>query len=383
MVGHLGVFHRQVGLLEAVALIVSGTVGAGVLAIPYAVAKVGLGLGLLYIVILGLVMMGLNLLVGQICAATKENFQLAGLAKKYVGPFGKWLVTGVVYTSMFGSLLVFIIGEGQTLTALFSGQPFVWSIIFFCVMTVPIILGIRTIKVIEFVLTISIFAIVMIIAAWSIPHVQLAHINYHNLAYIFLPYGVILYAFAGASAIPEAHSILVHNAREFKKAIVYSSLIVITLYCLFAFITVGVMGNSTTEIATIGLGKILGPAVLILGNVFATLTMGTSFLMSGLALRDSMSWDFKLSRAWSNILVLGLPFVLFLLGIRRFIVALDFIGGVLVSTELLLIIVVYWCAKQAGVLKKGKYRLHHSLLLVSFLVLAFSVGAVYSIFKLF
>ncbi len=383
MVEHQGVFHRRITLFEAVALIVSGTVGAGVLAIPYAVSKVGLALGLFYILVLGFVIMGLNLLVGELSACNKENLQIAGLAQKYLGRPFKWFMALLMYTAMFGSLLVYIIGEGSTLSALFGGNSFAWSIGFFCIMTIPIILGMRTIKVIEFVLTIAIIAIIMMIVAWSMPHVQSVHINYYNFANIFFPYGVILYAFSGASTIPEAHSILARRDAEFKKAIIYSSLIIIVMYCLFAFMTVGVLGQETTEIATIGLGQKLGPAMHVIGNIFAALSMGTCFLMGGLALRDSMSWDFKIPRQWSNALVLGLPFVAFLLGLRQFIAALDFIGGVVISTELLIILAIYWRAKQAGALSKGKYHLHHSLLLVMLLLLAFSVGAVYSIFKLF
>lgn len=383
IVQHHGVFQRQITLFEAVALIVSGTVGAGVLALPYAVSKVGIALGLLYIVVLGLVIMGLNLLVGELAACNKDNMQIAGFADKYLGKPFKWFMAFLVYTAMFGSLLVYTIGEGTTLSTLFGGSAFMWSMIFFGVMAIPIILGMRTIKVVEFVLTIAIIAIIMIIAAWSMPHVELIHVNYHNLAYIFFPYGVVLYSFSGASTIPEAHSILVRRDTDFKKAIIYSSSIVIIMYCLFAFMTVGVLGADTTEIATIGLGQKLGPLMLVVGNVFAALSMGTCFLMGGLAMRDSMSWDFKMPPQWANVLVLGLPLIAFLLGLRQFIVALDFIGGVVISTELLLILAIYWRAKQKGDLEKGKYRLHHSLLLVMALLLAFSIGAVYSVVKLF
>ena len=80
---HQGIFRKQLTLWEGVALVLSGTIGAGVLAIPYAVSRVGLLIGFVYILTIGLLMMTLNLLLGEIAARTKGDVQLAGLAKRY------------------------------------------------------------------------------------------------------------------------------------------------------------------------------------------------------------------------------------------------------------------------------------------------------------
>lgn len=383
IVQHKGIFRKQISLFEGIALIVSATIGAGVLGIPYAVAKVGIPVGLAYIILLGLLMMGLNLLLGEITIRTKETFQLAGLAGKYLGSFGKWFMTLILYGGLFGILVVYIIGEGATLAELFGGSEFMWSLIFFFVATIPIILGMRTLKVVEFVLTIAILAVVMIIAAWSVPHVEIVNITSTNWAHFFFPYGVILFAFSGTTAVPEVHSILKHKEQTFKQVIMYSALITIAVYCIFAFMVVGVSGAETTEIATIGLGQQLGPIMFILGNVFAALAMGTSFMVIGLSLRDSLQWDFKVKRSLSNLIVLGIPLGIFLLGLREFIAAIDFVGGVLISTQLLLIILIYLRARKMGDVAPKKLWFQGSMWLVLLLVLAFSAGAVYSVLKLF
>ena len=66
-----GIFRKRLTLFQSVALITGGTIGAGVLSIPYAVSKVGLTIGLFYIVSLGLLMIGLNLLLGEVVSETK------------------------------------------------------------------------------------------------------------------------------------------------------------------------------------------------------------------------------------------------------------------------------------------------------------------------
>jgi len=353
------------------------------LGIPYAVSRVGVPIGIVYIVILGFLMMGLNLLLGEVVVRTRETFQLSGLAGKYLGTIGKIIMTTIIYASIMGILVVYIIGEGQTLAELFGGSSFTWSLVFYFLASLPIIVGMRTLKLVEFVLTIGILAVVIAIAMWTAPHVQLPHVTTTHLADLFFPYGVILFAFSSAAAIPEVHSILKNRNVQFKHAIVYSSLIIIAVYCLFAFMVVGVTGMETTEIATIGLGQKLGPLMFVLGNVFAILAMGTSFMVTGLALRDSLTWDFKVKQSVSNIVILGVPLAIFLLGLREFIAAIDIVGGVFVSAQLIMITLIYLRAKKKGDISAGKYKLGNVMWLVVLLLLAFSVGAVYSVVKLF
>ena len=382
-VEHLGIFRRKIGLWEAVALIVSTTIGAGVLSLPYAVARVGIWIGLIYIIVLGFLMMGLNLLVGELSAKTRTKLQLVGLANKYLGRPGEWLMTVLVYVMGMGVLVVYIIGIGETLATLFGGINMIWSLAFALIGGLLIFIGMRSIKVVGFVLSLGILVVVLVIAIVSVPHMEIPHFSHFNMAYLLFPYGVVLFAFRGSSAIPEAHSILIRRDKDFKKAIVIAGIITTVVYALFALVVVGVTGLETTEIATIGLGNTIGRSVFVFGNLFALLAMGTSFLMVGLSLRDSMSWDYKIPGFLSGLVVVIVPTLLFVLGLRHFIAVIDIVGGVFVSLELLLILFIYWRAKTVGHLPSGKFKLHHSLLLVAVLLVAFLAGAIYSVVKLF
>ncbi|MBI2990192.1 MAG: hypothetical protein HYY51_03345 [Candidatus Magasanikbacteria bacterium] len=380
---HQGIFRREINLFEAVALIVSTTIGAGVLGLPFAVAQVGLFLGTLCIVALGFLMMGLNILIGEVSASLNNPLQLPGLAKKYLGKPGEMIMTFVLYVTLFGVLVVYIIGEGETLSALFGGNPFAWSLSFFLVSIVLIFLGIRTVKKTEFFLTFALLVVIIIILLWSLPHVRFFNIKHFDFARLLLPYGVILFAFHGTTAVPEAHSLLLRRKSAFRKAIFISGLITTAVYVLFAFSVVGVTGLETTEIATIGLGNTLGPVMFFFGNIFAALAMGTSFIMVGLSLRDSMNWDFKLGPLISNIFVAMIPLSAFLLGLRGFIEVIDVIGGVFISIEMFIIMLIYIRAKQRGDLGIRGGWLAHSSLFMWIFALALFVGILYSVSKQF
>ncbi|MEK7644377.1 MAG: aromatic amino acid transport family protein [Patescibacteria group bacterium] len=377
---HNGIFHKQISLFEAVALILSGTIGAGILSIPYAVAKSGLLIGIIYIIGLGILMISLNTMLGFIAVNTAHQYQLPGLAKVYLGKYAGYIMSAISYLMFFSVLVVFIIGEGNALSALFGGSEFYWSIIFFLFASIFTIFGLRTVKVAELFLMFGILFVVVILSFIAWPQTELAHYSGVNLQFLALPYGVILFAFYGAASIPEAYSLLKNRETDFKRAIRIAGAIVILVYLLFTLLALGVTGEGTTEIATIGLGAKLGRSVNIFGNIFAALIMGTSFLMSGISLRDSLSWDYSVKPWLATTAVCVLPISIFLLGMREFIGLIDIIGGVFVSAELLMIILIYFkVRKKIGL--KGK-RMMVSLWLISLFIVALAIGTIYSIIKI-
>ncbi|MBI4992990.1 MAG: hypothetical protein HZC26_02545 [Candidatus Magasanikbacteria bacterium] len=380
---HLGTFQRRIGLSEAAALIFSGTIGAGILGLPYAVAKVGSLIGIFYIVAIGALMIGFNLLVGEIAVRTKGDFHLVGMAGKYLGSAGKGLMTILVYLVSFGILVIYIIGEGESLSALFGGSPLAWGLFFWLIGSSLVVVGLRVIKVMDVILSLLLLSVITFIITVSTSNVELVNFSYHNWEYLLLPFGVILFAFSGSGSVLEAHSLIGGDRKLFRKAILIAGGVIMAIYLVFALVVLGVTGAETTEIATIGLGNKIGSTVFWLGNIFAALAMATSFITNSLLFRDSLRWDYRLPSWKASMLVCGVPFILYLFGLRGFIMAIDLIGGVFFSTEMLLIILIYWQAKRKGDLPVGPYKLHHTWLLVALLILLLVVGGVYSVVKLF
>lgn len=380
---NIGLLKRNVSLFEAVALISSGTIGAGVLGIPYAVAQVGVPLGLTYIFLVGLLITGLHLLVGSIVVRTDEKLQLVGIAKKYLGKKWGWAMAVLMYVMLLGTLVVYIIGEGETLVSLFGGSAFWWSFGFFIVAGGLIYIGLDTVKKVELVLTGAILSIIILISGLSTPHIQSVNMQYLDLAQLFFPYGVILFAFHGVTFVPEAGRLLQGEQAKFKKAIIISGLLTTVMYSLFGLAVVGVTGTETTEVATIGLGQEIGNYMLILGNIFAALAMATSFVVVGLTVKDSIRLDYDYPSWVATLVACGVPSIIFLLGMRDFIATIDLVGGVIISLEMIALVYIYWKSVQQAEYCPVKYRLHHTLLIVIMALIAFTIGAIYSIFRLF
>lgn len=380
---HQGWILRHLPYLEGTALVLAGTLGAGILGIPFVVSQVGAGIGMICIFLVGLLVLGLNILIAEIACATKRPLQLVGLAREYLGRTGEIIMLVLMYSMLLGALLIYLIGEGESLSALFGGDPVKWALVFFLLATGLVVVGMKTVKTIEMILLAGILLVVALIAGVGIPHIQFFNLSSFAPGNILALYSVLIFSFHATTAIPEAHSILNKKGDIFKRSVVTSSLICIVLYALFSLVVVGITGADTTAIATIGLGYKVGPAIKLLGNVFAILAMATGFLMAASSLRDSLKWDFKFLHTPAALFVCTVPLTLYLFGIRQFIMVMDVVGGVFVSLEMLMMVMIYWHARQRGKIKGRKSFWHHALLTSGVVFVALLVGTVYNISKYF
>jgi len=367
---------------EAVATLVGTTIGAGVLGIPYVVAKSGLAVGLLHIIIIGVAVMTVNLLLGEVVLRTKGNHQLTGYAEKYLGRTGKTVLAFTMIAGIYGAMLAYIIGVGSAVNALAPGiTPLSGSVLFFAVAITILYFGLNAVKKSELLLSSLVIvvlasAIAITMASARFSTANLMGINVQNA---FLPYGVVLFAFLGAVAIPEMKEELGSKKKLLRKAILIGGLIPILLYALFAIAVVGVSGPATSEIATINLGRELGPGITVVANLFAVLAMGTSFISLGLALKEMYAYDYKLKAndAWS--FTCSIPLLAFLVGVNGFIALLGTIGAVVGGIEGILIVTMHRAVHKVRGMKPD-YTIRASRMLSSALSLMFISGIAYAIY---
>jgi len=158
------------------------------------------------------------------------------------------------------------------------------------------------------------------------------HPNYFTVVEptgIFLPYGVILFALAAASAIPDMKNVLKQQPHKLKLAIIIGSIIPIVVYLLFTLMVVGITGPDTSESAIIGLGQALGKPALLFGSIFGTITMTTSFLLLGLVLKEVYQYDLGLRPILAWLAVIIPPLVMVLLNWLSFIEILGISGALI------------------------------------------------------
>ncbi len=372
---------KKIPLFEAIAVLVGTTIGAGILGIPYVVYQAGFLSGLLLMAMVFLAVLLLNLHLGEIVSSTKGHHQLTGYAEKYLGKTGKYVMFASVVFGFYGALLAYIIGEGKVLAALTGGSSFVYSLLFFVFASLLVYLGLKVIEKAELFLTAGILTIVVILALWGAGSLNWANLAEFNLLKLLIPYGVVFFAMSGLSAIPQQAEILGAHRKKLKLAVILGTLIPFVVYLIFTFIAVGVGGSQTTPVASVGLGQVMGPAMLIGANIFAFFTMATSFLTLGLALKSTYQYDFKVGQKLAWALTVFIPLLIFVLGFNDFEKVLGLVGSIGGGVQGILIGAMYMRLKKKRE-KQPEYELTKSYLIVGLLALMFIGGMVYTLWYL-
>ncbi len=367
---------------ESIATLTGCVIGAGVLGIPYVVVRAGFWTGMLVILVVGFAMLLLHLLMGEISLRSSKPHQLAGYAEVHLGKVGKYLMMVSMVIGVYGAMLAYTLGVGESLLSIFGGSEWLWMIVFYVVMGVLLYGGLKVLEKSELwmegvKLFILIFILIVLFSSSYFSPSRLAGFSWKNL---LLPYGVILFAYIGTAAIPEVREELGKFRSLLKWAIVFGTLIPMLVYLLFTFAVVGVSGNFTTDVATIGLASLFDGLGVFL-NVFAILAMATSFVALGYALRDMYRIDFGLPRweAWA--LTMVVPAVLIALGANSFIGALQVAGTFAGGIAGITIVLMHAKAVKRSE-RKPEYSIRMNWVFYGALIFLFAIGMVYELFLL-
>ena len=186
---------------------------------------------------------------------------------------------------------------------------------------------------------------------------------------MFLPFGVVLFALLGFTALPEVRREIRGSENKLKKAIIFGTTIPIILYIIFSFIFIGVLGSNILQVATLSLGKI----VIILG-IF---TMLTSYLVLSFALKDTFQYDIKVPKKIRFFLVSLFPLILYLIisffNLAGFIKVLGTGGVISGGLTGILVLIMNKKAKQKGN-RKPEYKIPINWLIITAISLIFIFG---------
>ena len=150
-----------------------------------------------------------------------------------------------------------------------------------------------------------------------------------------------MFSLWGAALIPEVEEMLGEKKDLLKKIIPFAILIPIFVYLFFIYLILGITGSQTTESALIGLRNFLGDRIVSLGLFFGVLTTFTSFIALGLTLKKVFWYDLKIDKNLAWLITCFPPLILFLIGIRKFIPVISFVGGVMLGIDGILTLLMY------------------------------------------
>ncbi len=326
--------------LLASASLTGAIIGAGVFAIPFVIANAGVLTSLAYFLVLGLITLSIHLFLADIVVFTKGKHRLAGYAEKYLGKRGKIITTVATLLGSLGALLAYLILSGKFLSLLLPISALQATLVSWVLFSVFLFFGRKLISILNFWAEALLFLVILIIFGFALPEVSLSNFVLTDKAFLFLPFGVLLFSLVGWSAIPEVADML-KSKQKLKKAVLVSFLISSSFYLAFGLVIAGVSGKLTTEEAFSGLALFLGKKIILLAALFGLLNIVDSFLIVALYLRNTLRLDWKVPTLVSFLIVSLTPLALFLAGVNSFISVVGVVGVLTGLVEGIIICLIY------------------------------------------
>lgn len=329
--------REAITFLQGVAIIFGANIGAGILSLPYGARNGGFPALVIALIIAGVLTTASMLYVAEVALRTKKPLQLAGLAEKYLGNVGSWLVFAGVMINGFGAIIAYSTGSGTILAEMLGVPSTIGSLLFFIPGVVVIWLGLKATGRAEQSITIAMLVIILALCAWTFvgPGIEVRYISEMSPYFIVPIMNLAVFAFIAQYTVPElARGLAESNPKTLPKAIVVGMCATGFLLALVPLAALGMMGpDGITEVVTLAWGQELGDVAYFGANVFALLAMMTSFWAIGLTLMtnvfDRFRWsDSKVpTRIAAIAIAAGIPFAIGLLGWAGFVSALGYAGG--------------------------------------------------------
>lgn len=347
------------------------TIGAGMFSLPYITQRAGWLIGLGYLILATAVIALAHYLYFRTLELKGEKRRLISLAEEYFGNAGRYFGLVVVVGGLILALVIYLILASdfwQTLFPNVFNNRWLGTAIFWSVASLPIVFSRRLITS-ELVAAVFMTAIIVLVFAGFRGGVSLP-VAANNWKDIFLPFGPILFALAGWTAVEPIFEYSRRRGIRSATAMNWGTIFTAGLYILFVL---GILG-SAAQITPEGVGGLTNwprwkfKSLLLLG-LFA---IWTSYVPIGLEIKNALAKDLRWSKPLTTAMVLFLPPLLVAFGLRDFIRAVGLAGGVFLGLEYLLILAVGW--KALG-LQGGRAT---GILLLS---MVFFLGAVYEVYR--
>ncbi len=352
------------------------TIGAGIFGIPYVISQAGFGLGLVYLLLLGIVMTFISLYTGEVLLRTQQKHQLTGLAALYLGSWAKWLMFSAVTFSIYGALFAYILGAGVAITSLFSISPFLSGLLFFVCFSLLLLGRRHFFAAAEGILNPVKLFILFTLSVVALFHFHPVPLSVHLSAW-FAPFGVILFSYIGVSALPEI-AFELQNKKSLKKVILFGMLGTFFFYLLYSL---GILGITAApqELTVLSLDGVLGTATPWIAGVFTLLAMGSAYLALGFALKETYYLDLKLSSFASWLVVICVPLLLLFFGVQSFVKVLEISGVLGGGIMLLLLLLIHHTAVGK---RTPEFTVSRSVLLKLLIALILITGIVVELISL-
>lgn len=352
---------NSVANARATRMMVGTMIGVGILALPYAVAQVGFGLGIVALLAVGALSAVVLELYADLVLVRGGKARFIHVVGRELGSFGTFVAAAAYIGSTYGALLAYCIFGGQFLRTITFDvvpmTPFAAMIAFFTLGAVSTVGGSLLVARVQRVLLPTFLILMLVLAAFAFPHIHLEHFSGFAPEHLGTALGIMVFAFFGMSAIPEARDFLGRASAQLPRLSRKAVAIVACVYAAFITAVIGVTGASTTENAIPGLKNTLGHDIYLLATTIAFLITLSAFMNVASSLTNTYLFDIRLRFVMSWVLTMAVPLLFVALGATSMGAVLNISGGVLGSIAGICMLIAYERARMSAELSKDGLRI--------------------------
>jgi amino acid permease len=371
---------RRFSVLEGTSVVVGAGVGAGIMAVPYLAASVGL-VGLAIILPVAWAASTLvHLMLAETLFRTGRDLQVVELMRLYVfrGRLGRpflWLVFALLSVAFLANLAAYVAGAGEIVANLAGIDPRAGEALVYAAAAGVVFFGLRAVGVAERFGALVLVSLVAILALGAIGMPFRPTLGPTGDAADWLAlYGLVMYAYWTFYSVPQVVAGMGDDHRGAVRAIALGLGINGALTAAVALIALGV-STEVTKVAVVGIADSLGDWTGIVGSLFIVAAFVTSYWSVSLALADILRERISMSRrtAW---LAATLPSLIVLwLGVWAFLEWLSLAAAATAMVVALITIPMYRTARRLGAVRQPDWTLgawgSPLVLVVAFLAMLF------------
>lgn len=359
--------------IYAIATLVGTAIGVGIYAMPWAYSKHTISSFVVLIIAWSIMNILYRLYIRLITDKRIGNHQLPGITERILSKKLKNWVAVPLLAARSGVLFLYITVLGNFTNAVIQNifsvnlNPAIPALLLFFVGSIFIRKKFKSIGKINLYLSIILVLIITVISLTRLSNYTINHDiqivqflqnethsiksnfwhHIHNLA---LTYGVTIGAMSGIGAIPSLE-IIVEDRKRLNQISLIGSSITVIVYAIFILFIL----SSTNNVSQDALSNFTDSVYILPLLTAGILSVMTSFVVVGRSLFEIYTFDYDFSDNIGWGLTIGVPLIMYLVGIMNFASVVGFIGGLVSGIEGLLIIANYFKLMQLNdILTKKK-----------------------------
>jgi len=315
-------------VVGGVLLIVGTSIGAGILALPAAVATTGFVTSSIALFFIWLLMTFNALLLIEVNLWLPENSNMISMARATLGLWGQ-VVAWLSYLLLLYSLLAaYISGGADVLGSLLKlagiqSAPMTDAVLFTVVLGYVVYRGTRSIDYVNRMLMFFKLGSLVILLGLVLEKVALPRLNQGEPHYVFATLMLMVNSFGFATILPSLRAYFKSDAKKLRKAVLWGSLIPLVCYILWDMAILGSLpiegayglkhtyssGHVTSDLMLHISQFIHNAGITDLSRLFTSICVSTSFLGVSLGLSDFFADGLRTAKVgWGSVLVYGCTF---------------------------------------------------------------------------